>query len=485
MSLEVRDGAIAFAIGVATGGATAAVDAMRAAYVMETKNLVMLSDGMANVGGTPKQMLDEARGRSTGASNSSPLDWEAECTLTSCPRWPTRVARRARCAERQDAHVQLLSPRARGIPVDLLGSVAGQLPCKSERETHDKAGAAAIQGAAWWWPESCFECRRRSSMMLQRLRTEQTILVHRTRAFHPCAADLCDLMTRVNEHRSCETPALAVGVIDASGVRVRVIEGAGPAVVSVGRHPACDLPLRHGDASMRHAVVVRDDRGVRILDMASSFGLTGRAEAPEGTWTFVRAGDSLIAASALRAGTHVGAIDELGLVSEGPEAQEFPQSLMPPPRQTPLRNLLDVLASPPQPFMKKAKPPASVQTNNIISLERLEGTVLMGRDARCQVRFTSDRVSRLHAALLAVRVGGVRRAMVVDLGSTNGTSVLQVRSGAIHEAALGPAGRGQLVAAGDMVDLAGEWVRIVGKVGAADENVSVVVHGLEGARGQE
>ncbi len=61
MSPEVRGGAIAFATDVQSGGATAAVDAMRAAYALKAKNIVFLSDGMANVGGTPEEMLDEAR----------------------------------------------------------------------------------------------------------------------------------------------------------------------------------------------------------------------------------------------------------------------------------------------------------------------------------------------------------------------------------------------------------------------------------------
>lgn len=61
MSPEVRGGALAFTADVESMGATAALDALRAAYDQGAKNIIFLSDGMANVGGTPEELLDEAR----------------------------------------------------------------------------------------------------------------------------------------------------------------------------------------------------------------------------------------------------------------------------------------------------------------------------------------------------------------------------------------------------------------------------------------
>jgi pSer/pThr/pTyr-binding forkhead associated (FHA) protein len=52
-----------------------------------------------------------------------------------------------------------------------------------------------------------------------------------------------------------------------------------------------------------------------------------------------------------------------------------------------------------------------------IALRR--GTLLIGRSTLCDIRIDSDIVSR-HHALISYRPEG---AMIVDLGSTNGTSV--------------------------------------------------------------
>jgi hypothetical protein len=322
-------------------------------------------------------------------------------------------------------------------------------------------------------------------MMQQRHRTELTIPVRRAQVFHACPADLLALHEQICARRIEMEAALGVGVIDATGVRVRVIGGTGPATVSVGRHSGCDLSLRQRDGSLRHAVIVRDDRGIRVVDLASSFGLAGSVEAPFGRWTVTRAGDSLIVAVALDLGQALRDLDELHALCTG---LAHPHALVPDtrPRFRPTAFLpaTSQMAAPP-PMMMHGRPTPPVQDGDGISLEHLAGTVLMGRDERCQIRFSSERVSRLHAALLEVRVGGLRRAMVVDIGSTNGTSVLQARDGIIREVALGPAGRGRLVGPGDMVDLAGVRVRIVGTLNQVDNEGSGAVRVINAERGQE
>jgi hypothetical protein len=216
---------------------------------------------------------------------------------------------------------------------------------------------------------------------------------------------------------------------------------------------------------MRHAVVVGDDDGVRILDLSSSFGLGGRGAADVGRWALARAGDSVIFAAALAADDAAGDVDELRRLCAGLDGRLRLDQHVGPPSWTALRPRLPlqvpVLLS--APARRRHRP--VVEAGGSVSLARVgRAPVLLGRDERCDVRVVDDGVSRVHAALVPVRVDGARRVMVVDVGSTNGTTVLHIRDGAIHEVALGPAGRGQLVRAGDMVELAGERVRLVGAV---------------------
>lgn len=52
-----------FIKGIRASGSTAAVPAMRRAYQMGARHVVFLSDGLANNGGSPEQLLAEAEGR--------------------------------------------------------------------------------------------------------------------------------------------------------------------------------------------------------------------------------------------------------------------------------------------------------------------------------------------------------------------------------------------------------------------------------------
>jgi hypothetical protein len=56
-----RDAAIAFVRGIKTGGSTAAVPALRLAYQANAARVVLLSDGLANTGGSGDTLLAEAR----------------------------------------------------------------------------------------------------------------------------------------------------------------------------------------------------------------------------------------------------------------------------------------------------------------------------------------------------------------------------------------------------------------------------------------
>jgi Mg-chelatase subunit ChlD len=61
LSPHTREHAIRFVGGIDTGGSTAAVPAMRAAYTAGAARVVLLSDGLANEGGSGGELLAEAR----------------------------------------------------------------------------------------------------------------------------------------------------------------------------------------------------------------------------------------------------------------------------------------------------------------------------------------------------------------------------------------------------------------------------------------
>lgn len=309
---------------------------------------------------------------------------------------------------------------------------------------------------------------------------ECTRFVDRARPFRPRLAELNAMMRELSERRM-DGPALAVAVVDVTGVRVRVIPGAGPHLLAAGRHPACDLRLLQDDASLRHAVVVADDDGVRLLDLSSSFGLRGRAVAGHGRWAVVRAGDSLIAAVVLAADDATGDVDDLRTLLRLLDA---PAALASDPGRAchlslPAQELSTVLPPPPPPRRRRRS-----GDHPVLHLDDVTAPLLVGRSERCAVHIDDDGVSRVHAALVPVRHSGQPWVMVVDTGSTNGTALLRVRGGAIHEVPLGPVGRGQRVGAGDMVVLAGRIrIRVVGALRCEAADVAGVGAGVvEGDR---
>jgi len=56
-----RDGMIAFVRELTATGSTALVPAMRTAFLMNARRIVLLSDGMGNVGGDSSDLLRDAR----------------------------------------------------------------------------------------------------------------------------------------------------------------------------------------------------------------------------------------------------------------------------------------------------------------------------------------------------------------------------------------------------------------------------------------
>jgi pSer/pThr/pTyr-binding forkhead associated (FHA) protein len=283
--------------------------------------------------------------------------------------------------------------------------------------------------------------------------TDCTRVVDRARPFQPRLHDVNELMRQLSERR-IDGPTLALALLDAAGVWLRLWAGSGPQVLSVGRHAACDLHLAHDDASLRHAIVVADDDGVRVLDLSSLCGLSGRAEAPPGRWAVVRAGDSVVVAAVVTAADPTGDVDELrrlcrlfearAVAARGPDGIHL---------SLPALVLASPLSSPPRPRPRRAG------AHPVVRLDEVTGPLLLGRSERCHLQVDDHGVSRLHAALVPVRSGARRQAMLVDVGSTNGTTLWSIVDGAIHERPLGPVGRGHIVRAGDMVAL-GERVRV-------------------------
>ena len=307
---------------------------------------------------------------------------------------------------------------------------------------------------------------------MQHAHSDGTRVVDRARPFQPRLEDINDMMRQLSERR-IEVPTLAVALIDASGVRVRLWAGSGPQVLSVGRHAGCDLQLQHDDASLRHAIVVADDDGVRVLDLSSLCGVSGWMEAPPGRWALVRAGDSVLAAALLGGRILTGADPAGDAAALCRLCRLLDAPAVPGPRGlTSLCLPLPVLSCVPLVAASSPLPARPSQRGRgggppVVRLDDVKGLVLLGRSERCYLQIDDSGVSRLHAALFAVRCGVRRQVMLVDVGSTNGTTLLQINDGVIHERPLGPAGRGHIVHAGDMVEL-GERVR-VRLVGAAHD----------------
>jgi hypothetical protein len=338
-------------------------------------------------------------------------------------------------------------------------------------------------------------------MQLERFRTETTRAVVRHRPFQPdddVASRVADAFAA--KRSSLTRPALAVAVVDADGVRVHVTEGSWPTMVTVGRHTACDLFMRQADASLRHTVVFADADGVTMVDLGSSFGVTGTRQAKLGVCAAVRAADSVIVAIAVVAGE---AFDEAAIAAgidavcdvnrQAPLRMRVihPEDLVALPRvpQAPhqahvprTQRLLSVVQERLRGGGGDAKaagrsdawraPRLPLIDGGVLRLDGMAQPVMIGRYPRNDVVVEDTGVSRVHAVIIPMRFGGEKRAVIVDVGSTNGTEVITARGparrGRICEIALGPVGRGHVIADGDMVVLSGGMkFRVVGDVEGA------------------
>ena len=221
-------------------------------------------------------------------------------------------------------------------------------------------------------------------------------------------------------------PALYVVVLDDHSVNVHVSEGPLPRLLSVGRHAACDVLLHQRHASLRHAVLAADDDGVSLIDLASSYGISGTTSAEQRSWACMRTGDAVIAAQVVPAHRYCSA----------PE----PTAWRAAPQTTPLRCA-------PREAKRLRRELASIR------LDDLQTALLLGRDGRNDLVIADENVSRVHAVVLPLRLGGRRRAVVIDAGSTNGTEVFMTSAAGVTTVALGPALRGNVVEAGDMIEL--------------------------------
>jgi hypothetical protein len=190
---------------------------------------------------------------------------------------------------------------------------------------------------------------------------------------------------------------LAVLTVDPDGAAARIVDGgdagSGPllAAVVVGRHFGADLWLDADTASRRHLVVVAHGTGLSALDLRTPAGTIG-ACAP------TRPGDPLVIV--------VGDVVVVAAVAA-------PGHALPALPLVPAVEGAGVVVRP--------TPKVSALVHRGVARVELpfDDGLLVGRGERCDVIVLDEGVSRLHAALL--RVDGT--PIVVDLGSTNGTSV--------------------------------------------------------------
>jgi len=296
--------------------------------------------------------------------------------------------------------------------------------------------------------------------------SECTRAVARLTRFRPPAALVAESIHHFCE-RHTEGRALGVAVIDAGGVRVRLAHGAGPLVLTVGRHGACDLPLEQDDASLRHVAVVADDDGVQLVDLGASFGV-GDRRCGVGAATAVRCGDSIVVAIVVDGGSFA---DSLQAIATAVATVDGPvPSLRLLTRADVDRALLPALPPLPPPSSSSPSPApwrAPRAGAGTLPLAGLTSRLLVGRASRNDIVVDDVCVSRVHAVVVPVRSQGRRRAIVVDAGSTNGTTVLGIHPSLrrVCEVSLGPVQRGQVIDDGDLVCLCdGVRLRVVGSI---------------------
>jgi hypothetical protein len=315
-------------------------------------------------------------------------------------------------------------------------------------------------------------------MQREPFKTERTRAVDRLTRFRPQPATVAGVIQQFCE-RHTDGRALGVAVIDAGsfprrgkagmgasdGVRVRLAHGAGPLVLSVGRHGACDLALEQADASLRHVAVVADDDGVLVVDLGASFGV-GDRRCAVGDAVAIRCGDSIVVACVVDGGsfgdaaraiaaavaTVDGPVPPLRLVTRADVARAHLEPL----QRLPPLPLLPLPSSSPQPGPGRT-----------LRLTGLQRRLLVGRLPRNDVVIEDQGVSRVHAVVVPVRSQGRRQAVIVDAGSTNGTTVLGIHPSLrrVCEVSLGPVQRGHVIDDGDLVCLCdGVRLRVVGSI---------------------
>jgi hypothetical protein len=194
-------------------------------------------------------------------------------------------------------------------------------------------------------------------------------------------------------------------------------------------------------------VIAADDDGVSLVDLASSCGISGTTSAHQGTWACMRTGDAVIAAQVVPAYRYCSA----------PEPDVWCTVTNASPERTAPREAKRLRGEAPS-----------------ISLDELQTALLLGRDGRNDLTILDENVSRVHAVVLPLRLGGVRRAVVIDAGSTNGTEVLTTNAAGVTTVALGPALRGHVVEAGDIIELSTSCrVRVRGMLGGQGKQLDL------------
>lgn len=256
-------------------------------------------------------------------------------------------------------------------------------------------------------------------------------------------ADVHRAAILLNARRCGDERALGVVVINRQGMVARVVVGSGPLALAVGRHAGSDLCLPHADASLRHVVVVADDNGCAVFDLASSVGSAGATQASRPGLVVVHTSGSVVVAGVAEAGKAF-----LPFVVGVPHGMLQRRSVRHPTMK---------------PAVFKTLPLSALLQSSTLQ----SSSLLIGRGSRNDIVTDNDGTSRVHAAVVAVVVGGRRRALLIDVGSTNGTIVLQSHDGRVVERALGPARRAVVIDAGDLVAL-GPHTRLT-VVGSVDD----------------
>jgi hypothetical protein len=216
-----------------------------------------------------------------------------------------------------------------------------------------------------------------------------------------------------------------------------------PTAIIVGAHPACDVSGVHG-ACLRHLVLIVDPSipgVVRVIDLNTPDGLVIDGEPG------IRAA---AACGSLRIGAGSADLLALSLAADEPlpplpverlrvigRARAVPPNERPPlsvqadaelPHRAPTRE------EPPPGLGSRGKthvsrvgitvvepPPARAGALRLRpSRQELERGIVLGRYDRCHTRLSDERVSRVHALLIA-RGDDV---LVIDTASTNGTDVI-------------------------------------------------------------